>query len=175
MRTAGTTTATVLTRAIFGEGCKSVAAGMNPMDLRRGIQLAVDTVVKNLKDRSTMISTTSEIAQAHARLLPCTPLLHIWQSMQTGESYSHFQWFVAANCQDTAAQVPLITVMHREVQAAAHGIFVLSIRSHPFKRLAVQVGTISANGEREIGDLISKAMERVGKEGVITVSVRVLA
>ena len=59
----GTTTATVLTRAIFGEGCKSVAAGMNPMDLRRGIQLAVDTVVKNLKSRATMISTTSEIAQ----------------------------------------------------------------------------------------------------------------
>eukprot|EP00887_Chlorella_sp_A99_P004323 scaffold15.g4323.t1 len=90
----GTTTATVLTRAILVEGCKSVAAGMNPMDLRRGINLAVDHVVGELKKRAKMISTTEEIAQ---------------------------------------------------------------------------VGTISANGEREIGDLIARAMEKVGKEGVITV------
>ena len=63
MNIAGTTTATVLTRAIFSEGCKSVAAGMNPMDLRRGIQLAVDTVVAELKKRTKMISTPQEIAQ----------------------------------------------------------------------------------------------------------------
>ncbi|KAG2426300.1 hypothetical protein HXX76_013057 [Chlamydomonas incerta] len=91
----GTTTATVLTRAILAEGCKSVAAGMNPMDLRRGINMAVDHVVGVLKSRAKMISTTEEIAQ---------------------------------------------------------------------------VGTISANGEREIGDLIARAMEKVGKEGVITVN-----
>ena len=91
----GTTTATVLTRAIFSEGCKSVAAGMNPMDLRRGIQSAVDVVVSELKNSAKLISTTEEIAQ---------------------------------------------------------------------------VGTISANGEREIGDLIARAMEKVGKEGVITVA-----
>ncbi|CAA3009247.1 chaperonin CPN60-2, mitochondrial [Olea europaea subsp. europaea] len=90
----GTTCATVLTRAIFAEGCKSVAAGMNSMDLRRGISMAVDSVVTNLKSRARMISTSEEIAQ---------------------------------------------------------------------------VGTISANGEREIGELIAKAMERVGKEGVITI------
>ena len=92
----GTTTATVLARAIFSEGCKSVAAGMNPMDLRRGINAAVEHVVKELKKNVKMISTTEEIAQ---------------------------------------------------------------------------VGTISANGEREIGDLIARAMEKVGKEGVITVGV----
>ena len=63
---AGTTTATVLTRAILGEGCKSVAAGMNPMDLRRGINLAVEHVVDDLKRRAKMISTTGEIAQASA-------------------------------------------------------------------------------------------------------------
>ncbi|OAY64255.1 Chaperonin CPN60-2, mitochondrial [Ananas comosus] len=91
----GTTCATVLTRAIFAEGCKSVAAGMNAMDLRRGITMAVDTVVSNLKSRARMISTSEEIAQ---------------------------------------------------------------------------VGTISANGEREIGELIAKAMEKVGKEGVITIA-----
>ncbi|KAG2321384.1 hypothetical protein Bca52824_014597 [Brassica carinata] len=90
----GTTCATVLTRAIFTEGCKSVAAGMNAMDLRRGISMAVDAVVTNLKSRARMISTSEEIAQ---------------------------------------------------------------------------VGTISANGEREIGELIAKAMEKVGKEGVITI------
>ncbi|XP_010556941.1 PREDICTED: chaperonin CPN60-like 1, mitochondrial [Tarenaya hassleriana] len=90
----GTTCATVLTRAIFAEGCKSVAAGMNAMDLRRGISMAVDAVVTNLKSRARMISTSEEIAQ---------------------------------------------------------------------------VGTISANGEREIGELIAKAMETVGKEGVITI------
>ena len=60
---AGTTTATVLTRAIFSEGCKSVAAGMNPMDLRRGINLAVERVLEYLKGRAKMISTTEEIAQ----------------------------------------------------------------------------------------------------------------
>jgi chaperonin GroEL len=91
----GTTTATVLTRAIIKEGLKSVAAGMNPMDLRRGIQSAVDSVVESLKARAKMISTTEEIAQ---------------------------------------------------------------------------VGTISANGEVEIGNLIARAMEKVGKEGVITVA-----
>ncbi|OIW07681.1 hypothetical protein TanjilG_07723 [Lupinus angustifolius] len=91
----GTTCATVLTQAIFTEGCKSVAAGMNAMDLRRGITLAVDAVVTNLKSRARMISTSEEIAQ---------------------------------------------------------------------------VGTISANGDREIGELIAKAMEKVGKEGVITIA-----
>ena len=60
---AGTTCATVLTRAIFTEGCKSVAAGMNAMDLRRGITMAVDSVVTNLKSRARMISTSEEIAQ----------------------------------------------------------------------------------------------------------------
>lgn len=59
----GTTCATVLTRAIFTEGCKSVAAGMNAMDLRRGISMAVDAVVTNLKSRAKMISTSEEIAQ----------------------------------------------------------------------------------------------------------------
>ncbi|KAF3328132.1 chaperonin CPN60-2 [Carex littledalei] len=91
----GTTCATVLTKAIFAEGCKSVAAGMNAMDLRRGISMAVDSVVTNLKSKARMISTSEEIAQ---------------------------------------------------------------------------VGTISANGEREIGELIAKAMEKVGKEGVITIA-----
>jgi len=91
----GTTTATVLTRAIFSEGCKAVAAGMNPMDLKRGIEKAVTAVVDDLKAKTKMISTTEEIAQ---------------------------------------------------------------------------VGTISANGDSQIGELIARAMERVGKEGVITVA-----
>lgn len=63
MGIAGTTCATILTRAIFMEGCKSVAAGMNAMDLRRGISMAVDSVVTNLKSRARMISTSEEIAQ----------------------------------------------------------------------------------------------------------------
>ena len=91
----GTTTATVLTRAIFAEGVKAVAAGMNPSDLRRGIQAAAEEVVNQLTKMAKPISTREEIAQ---------------------------------------------------------------------------VATISANSEREIGDLISEAMERVGKEGVITVN-----
>ncbi|KAJ8448588.1 hypothetical protein Cgig2_012232 [Carnegiea gigantea] len=90
----GTTCATVLTRAILIEGVRSVGVGMNAMDLRRGITMAVDAVVNYLKSRARMISTSEEIAQ---------------------------------------------------------------------------VGTISANGEREIGELIAKAMEKVGKEGVITI------
>jgi len=90
----GTTTATVLTRAIFSEGCKAVAAGMNPMDLRRGIQMAVDSVVESLNQISEKIESKERITQ---------------------------------------------------------------------------VATISANSEREIGELIADAMERVGKEGVITV------
>ncbi len=90
----GTTTATVLAQAIVREGMKSVAAGMNPMDLKRGIDLAVSKVVADLKARSKDVSGTGEIAQ---------------------------------------------------------------------------VGVISANGDKEVGEKIAEAMEKVGKEGVITV------
>jgi len=90
----GTTTATVLAQAIVTEGMKSVAAGMNPMDLKRGIDQAVLAVVENLKQRSKDVSGSEEIAQ---------------------------------------------------------------------------VGIISANGDREVGEKIAEAMEKVGKEGVITV------
>lgn len=91
----GTTCATVLTQAILMEGCKSIATGVNVMDLRKGINMAVDAVISELKSRALMISTPEEIKQ---------------------------------------------------------------------------VATISANGEGEIGDLIARAMEKVGKEGVITVA-----
>src|SRR5438552_865234 len=90
----GTTTATVLAQAIVREGSKAVAAGMNPMDLKRGIDLAVEAVVEDVKKRSRKVSTNEEIAQ---------------------------------------------------------------------------VGTISANGDKEIGEMIAKAMQKVGNEGVITV------
>ncbi|MGF1606342.1 MAG: chaperonin GroEL [Rhodothalassiaceae bacterium] len=90
----GTTTATVLAQSIVNEGMKSVAAGMNPMDLKRGIDLAVTKIVEDIKSRSKDISSSGEISQ---------------------------------------------------------------------------VGTISANGEREVGEMIAKAMDKVGKEGVITV------
>lgn len=90
----GTTTATILTHSIFAEGCKAVAANMNPMDLRRGIQAAVTRVLDNLKEHTKHISSKEEIQQ---------------------------------------------------------------------------VATISANGDTHIGNLIATAMERVGKEGVITV------
>ncbi|SEJ13708.1 chaperonin GroEL [Sphingobium sp. AP50] len=90
----GTTTATVLAQAIVREGMKSVAAGMNPMDLKRGIDLAVIKVVEDIKSRSKPVSGSAEVAQ---------------------------------------------------------------------------VGIISANGDREVGEKIAEAMEKVGKEGVITV------
>ena len=57
----GTTTATILARAVFKEGCKSVATGMNPMDLRRGIQMAVDAVVGGLQEMSTPVKGKDEI------------------------------------------------------------------------------------------------------------------
>lgn len=59
----GTTCATVLTQAILIEGCKSVAAGVNVMDLRSGINMAIDAVVSDLKSRAVMISTPEEITQ----------------------------------------------------------------------------------------------------------------
>jgi len=59
----GTTTATILTRAIFTEGCKGVSAGMNPMDLRRGIQMAVDHITKQLEANTTPISDVDRIAE----------------------------------------------------------------------------------------------------------------
>ncbi len=90
----GTTTATVLAQSIVKEGCKAVAAGMNPMDLKRGIDMAVEAVVADLKSRSKKINDSAEVSQ---------------------------------------------------------------------------VGTISANGERAIGDMIAEAMQKVGNEGVITV------
>jgi chaperonin GroEL len=90
----GTTTATILAHAIVREGIRAVAAGMNPMDLKRGIDLAVEAVVGDIKQRSKKISTNDEIAQ---------------------------------------------------------------------------VGTISANGDSEIGRMLADAMKKVGNEGVITV------
>ena len=90
----GTTTATVLAEAIIREGCKAVAAGVNPMALKRGIDMAVEAVVEDIKSRSKEIKTSEEIAQ---------------------------------------------------------------------------VGTISANGDRSIGEYLARAMEKVGNEGVITV------
>ncbi len=90
----GTTTATVLAQAIVREGVKAVAAGINPMDLKRGIDVAVNTAIDDVRKRSRKIATSDEIAQ---------------------------------------------------------------------------VGTISANGDREIGEMIARAMEKVGNEGVITV------
>jgi chaperonin GroEL len=90
----GTTTATVLAQSIVREGCKAVAAGMNPMDLKRGIDVAVEAVVADLSKRSKRVTSEDEIAQ---------------------------------------------------------------------------VGTISANGEAAVGEIIAQAMQRVGKEGVITV------
>ena len=90
----GTTTATVLAQAIVQEGLKAVAAGMNPMDLKRGIDKAVGLVLEEIKSKSKPVSNNSEIAQ---------------------------------------------------------------------------VGTISANGDSEIGELIAQAMAKVGNEGVITV------
>ncbi|MDW8313584.1 MAG: chaperonin GroEL [Rhodovarius sp.] len=90
----GTTTATVLAQAIVREGAKAVAAGLNPMDLKRGIDKAVAHVVEELNAKSKKITTSAEVAQ---------------------------------------------------------------------------VGTLSANGEAEIGEMIAKAMEKVGNEGVITV------
>ena len=90
----GTTTATVLAQAIVREGSKAVAAGMNPMDVKRGIDKAVAAVIVNVSKMSRRVSSQQEIAQ---------------------------------------------------------------------------VGTISANGETDVGDIIAEAMEKVGKEGVITV------
>jgi chaperonin GroEL len=90
----GTTTATVLAQAIVTEGLKSVAAGMNPMDLKRGVDKAVAKVIEEIKTTSKKVSANSEIAQ---------------------------------------------------------------------------VGTISANGDTEVGEMIARAMEKVGNEGVITV------
>jgi chaperonin GroEL len=90
----GTTTATLLAHAIVREGAKSVAAGSNPMDLKRGVELAVNAIVSELKSKAKKITSSEEIAQ---------------------------------------------------------------------------VGTISANGDREIGEMIAKAMQKVGNEGVITV------
>src|SRR5574337_361175 len=96
----GTTTATVLAQAIVKEGAKAVAAGMNPMDLKRGVDLAVEKIVADLKKNSRKITKSDEIAQ---------------------------------------------------------------------------VGTISANGDASIGKMISDAMDKVGKEGVITVAEKMVA
>ena len=71
----GTTTATVLTRAIFTEGVKNVAAGCNPMDLRRGAQMAVDAVVDFLKSHTKVITTPQEVAQVKWMM---TRLKRLW-------------------------------------------------------------------------------------------------
>lgn len=70
----GTTTATVLTRAIFVEGLKNVSAGVNPVEMRKGVQAAVDRVVQFLQDHAKDITTSSEVAQVCVSI--CTALLH---------------------------------------------------------------------------------------------------
>ncbi|KAJ4844998.1 hypothetical protein Tsubulata_038574 [Turnera subulata] len=115
----GTTCATVLTQAILTEGCKAVAAGVNVMDLRTGINMAVDAVISDLKKRALMISTPEEITQV--------------------------------------LRTPLIS---------RDSLILILLYVGEF----LQVATISANGEREIGELIARAMEKVGKQGVITVT-----
>jgi chaperonin GroEL len=72
----GTTTATVLARAIYAEGCKAVAAGLNPLDLRRGIQLAVNKVVSTLEEISRPINSKEEISQVNLVLLEIKNTLH---------------------------------------------------------------------------------------------------
>ena len=72
----GTTCATVLTQAILTEGCKSIAAGVNVMDLRNGINKAVDAVITDLKSRAVMISTPEEITQVQRLLKKTSPFLN---------------------------------------------------------------------------------------------------
>lgn len=116
------------------------------MDLRRGINLAVEHVLADLKKRAKMISTTEEIAQVHQTVFVlCSSVVTDIASEATERQQEHTMLCVMSFL------VPKSIVR-------GNGI--------------MQVGTISANGEKEIGDLIARAMERVGKEGVITVAVR---
>lgn len=97
----------MLTRAIFVEGCKSVAAGMNAMDLRRGINLAVDSVVSHLKSQAKMISTSEEIAQVSTLSLNSPfqgdayfDLRFLYCGIQDNWTISSFvwAWWRAAHC-----------------------------------------------------------------------------
>lgn len=120
----GTTTATVLARAVAKEGFDTISKGANPVEIRRGVMMAVDTVIKELKKLSKPVTTPEEIAQV---------------SIDRPES---FLW----------------AMMSEEL--------VLKCLSDISK-----VATISANGDVEIGNIISNAMKKVGRKGVITVKV----
>lgn len=98
----------MLTRAILSEGCKSVAAGMNPMDLRRGINLAVEHVLADLKKRAKMISTTEEIAQV-------IPHHHYKRSQKYAPPRMHFNTSVRQPQIEGAAIVCLLLCIHAAV------------------------------------------------------------
>jgi chaperonin GroEL len=154
----GTTTATVLTRAILREGLRSVAAGMNPMDLRRGIDAAVTRLVEELKSRATMISTAEEIAQARWPL-------PWWSPCQCGLSRCALA-LAPMHVHTDKRSVALADLAAPAHQYSLHRLPCWHERPHAHP----QVGTISSNGDTEIGQLIATAMEKVGKEGVITVA-----
>lgn len=140
----GTTTATVLARAIYSEGCKAVAAGMNPLDLRRGIQLAVTKVTDVLTVRGFFHSWNLKIDSV------CMP-----------------RYLESIFCYRRSKNNEFFTNKY-VLKWSFHALQEIS-RPITSKEEISQVGTISANADVEIGTLISDAMERVGKEGVITV------
>src|SRR3546814_917299 len=166
----GTTTATVLAQAIVREGAKAVAAGMNPMDLKRGIDLAVGAVVDDLKKRAKKISSSAEVAQVGT--------ISANGDREIGDFLARAMEKVGNEGVITVEEAKGVAAgsnpMSRRGGVVLAGGGVVEDRKRRAKKISAsaegaQVGTISANGDREIGDFLARAMEKVGNEGVITV------
>ena len=153
----GTTTATVLAQAIVNEGLKSVAAGMNPMDLKRGIDKAISSAVEEVKKLSTPCKDSSAIAQVGS--------ISANGDTAIGE--------IIAEAMDKVGKEGVITVeegsgIDKAISSAVEEVKKLSTPCKDSSAIA-QVGSISANGDTAVGEIIAEAMDKVGKEGVITV------
>ncbi|VAH97926.1 unnamed protein product [Triticum turgidum subsp. durum] len=111
----GTTCATVLTKAIFTEGCKSVAAGMNAMDLRRGISMAVDSVVTNLKGMARMINTSEEIAQVGTISANGEREIEVVEGMKLDRGYISPYFITNQKNQKCELDDPLILIHDKKV------------------------------------------------------------
>ena len=183
----GTTTATVLAQAIVKEGSKAVAAGMNPMDLKRGIDLAVAAVVNYLRRISTSVGTGARLEAFKRGMFRLEEILDLPTAVGTrstagdnfwkrvGEHPLNSPFLLPNNSYKLGRRAGWtdaeLSELSRRIFETKHE----ALESLPslqgissFEQLT-HVAMISANGDREVSEMLVKAMKAVGKEGVITV------
>ena len=177
----GTTTATVLAQAIAKEGTKSVAAGMNPMDLKRGIELAVESVVAHLSRHTKRIDSGDYLSSSE-NAKPVTlqsvkkhgsegllPLEFASVDLSLPDGLPSGYWGKGHAAGFSLEQLKSTFDKAMEQRFANLEKAAKPASPEDIESAVAQVGTISANGDSEIGRFLAQAMRKVGRDGVITV------